>query len=67
MLSFPSPEDLSNPRIESESPTLQADSLQSEPPTRETQMSPRGQNKSSENIELGNFRDAISLSSYLVL
>ena len=66
-LPSPSPEDLSNPRVESESPTLQADSLQSEPPTREAQMSPRGQNKSSENIELGNFRDAISLSSYLVL
>ena len=31
-LPFPSPGDLSNPGIKSESPALQADSLQSEPP-----------------------------------
>ena len=31
-LPFPSPEDLPNPGIESGSPTLQADSLPSEPP-----------------------------------
>ena len=31
-MSFPSPEDLPNPEIEPESPTLQADSLPSEPP-----------------------------------
>ena len=31
-LSFPSPGDLSNPGIKSRSPTLQADSLSSEPP-----------------------------------
>ena len=33
-LSFPSPGDLPNPRIEPRSPTLQADSLRSEPPGR---------------------------------
>ena len=31
-LSFPSPEDLPNPRIEPRSPALQADALPSEPP-----------------------------------
>ena len=31
-LPFPSPEDLSDPGIEPESPTLQADALPSEPP-----------------------------------
>ena len=31
-LPFPSPEDLPDPRIEPESPTLQADALPSEPP-----------------------------------
>ena len=31
-LPFPSPGDLPNPRIESRSPTMQADSLPSEPP-----------------------------------
>ena len=31
-LPFPSPEDLPNPGIEPESPTLQADALSSEPP-----------------------------------
>ena len=65
-LPFPSPGDLSNPGIKSESPTLQADSLQSEPPGK-PKYPLQAKINSSENIELGNFRDAFSLSSYLAL
>ena len=39
-LSFPSPEDLPNPGIESGPPALQGDSLPSEPPGKPTQVKP---------------------------
>ena len=39
--SFPSPEDLPNPGMESRSPALQADSLPAEPPGKQMNPSPQ--------------------------
>ena len=55
-LPFPSPRDLPDPGIESESPALQADALTSEPPGK-----PKGNHKQQQKVTLQNGRKYLQM------